>query len=49
MVVTIALVFFVALGLASILGWTADSRDGAGWAPGSEPDRDTTWDQVSNL
>jgi hypothetical protein len=49
MVATIALVFFIALGLASILGWTVDSRDGAGWAPSSESDRDMSRGQVSNL
>ncbi len=27
------LLFFVALALASALGWTVDSRDGADWAP----------------
>jgi hypothetical protein len=46
--VTIALVFFVAIGLAGLLGWTVDSRDGVGWAPSSDPRRDTAWDQVSN-
>lgn len=27
------LVFFVLLVAASLLGWTADSRDGADWRP----------------
>jgi hypothetical protein len=27
------LLFFVLLALASALGWTADSRDSADWAP----------------
>jgi hypothetical protein len=27
------LLFFVVLALASVFGWTADSRDGADWKP----------------
>jgi hypothetical protein len=27
------LAFLVALGTASLLGWTVDSRDGGDWAP----------------
>jgi hypothetical protein len=30
---TIVLIFLLALGLAALLGWTTDSRDGADWAP----------------
>lgn len=45
MIVTITLVFFLALGLASVLGWTVDTRDGVGWAPSTDPDRDALWEQ----
>lgn len=45
MLATITLAFFIALGLASLLGWTVDSRDGAGWAPNREPDRDALWNR----
>jgi len=33
------LVFFVLLGLASAVGLTADSRDGADWAPSTDGER----------
>lgn len=31
----VLVLFFAALAVASALGWTADSRDGADWAPTS--------------
>lgn len=45
MIATIAVVFFLAIALAGVLGWTVDSRDGAGWAPARERDRNDLWDR----
>lgn len=33
------LVLFVLLAFASAMGWVADSRDGADWAPTNHGDR----------
>lgn len=44
MIAAIVLVFLLAIGLAAVLGWTVDSRDGAGWAPARERDHDGLWD-----
>lgn len=33
MEIFVLLLFFVVLALASIFGWTADSRDSADWKP----------------
>ena len=37
------LAFFVVLAVASAAGWTADSRDGADWAPSVGGDRAARW------
>ncbi len=34
---------FVLLALAAALGWVADSRDGADWAPSADGLRTTRW------
>ena len=35
--------FFVVLAVASAAGWTADSRDGADWAPSVNGNRAARW------
>jgi hypothetical protein len=42
----VLLLFFVVLGIASLFGWTSDSRDSADWKP-SEGGRRRTWPRLS--
>ncbi|MDQ2706855.1 MAG: hypothetical protein M3Z25_04135 [Actinomycetota bacterium] len=44
---TIMLIFLITLGLAAMLGWTTDTRDGADWKP--DDDRLLRERRVSNL
>jgi hypothetical protein len=37
---TIMLIFLVALGIAAMLGWTADTRDSADWRTDPPPEAD---------
>jgi hypothetical protein len=39
----VLLVLFVLLAVASVLGWTADSRDGADWRPTDGGQRRPHW------
>jgi hypothetical protein len=37
------LAIFILLAVASAAGWTADSRDGADWAPSADGQRVAHW------
>jgi hypothetical protein len=39
----VLLLLLIGTGVASLLGWTADSRDGADWRPTDDGRRVPTW------